>query len=81
MLAHSAYPARHVLDAEIAAIIRAQQDRDFLATLAEWQHASGTDRAYWRRYVRLAIAEERVRLARSRAALRTATTRNRQEAA
>ena len=67
---------RKALSAEIAQIIRAQRDRDFVATLAEWQRASGTDRAYWRRYVRLAIAEERARLAKSRAALRAAATRN-----
>jgi len=48
------------LSAEIAQILRAQRDRDFVATLAEWQRASGTDRAYWRRYVRLAIAEDRM---------------------
>ena len=65
----------------IAALIRAQRHRDFTATLAEWQRASGTDRAYWRRYVRLHIAEERARLAKSRAALRFAATRARKDAA
>ena len=74
--AGSAPGQREALSAEIAQIIRAQRDRDFVATLAEWQRASGTDRAYWRRYVRLAIAEERARLAKSRAALRAAATRN-----
>ena len=61
----------------IAAIIRAQTARDFLATLAEWQRASGKDRAYWRKYVRMHIAEERARLARSRAALHAAATQAR----
>ena len=60
---------------DIPAIIRAQTARDFLATLEEWQRASGTDRAYWRRYVRMHIREERARLARSRASLHAAATR------
>jgi len=72
---------REALSAEIAQILRAQRDRDFVATLAEWQRASGTDRVYWCCYVRLAIAEERARLAKSRGALFAVTTRNRQEAA
>ena len=59
----------------IAAIIRAQTARDFSAALAEWQRASGEDRAYWRRTLRLYIREERARLAKSRAALIAAATR------
>ena len=61
----------------IAAIIRMQRDRDFLATIAEWQRASGEDRAYWRRYVRIYIAEERAHQRRCAAALRAAAIRQR----
>jgi hypothetical protein len=33
---------------EAAALIRSARLRDMLAAIAEWQRASGTDRAYWR---------------------------------
>lgn len=66
---------------DIPAIIRAQTARDFLAALEEWQRASGADRAYWRKYVRMHIREERARLAKSRAALHAAATRTRRDAA
>jgi hypothetical protein len=33
---------------EAARLIRSARLRDMLAAIAEWQRASGTDRAYWR---------------------------------
>lgn len=37
------------LAADGARIVRRQCHRDMLASIAEWQRASGPDRAYWRR--------------------------------
>lgn len=62
---------------DISAIIRAQTARDFSATIAEWQRASGEDRAYWRKYVKLYIREERAHQAKCAAALRAAAIRQR----
>jgi hypothetical protein len=33
---------------EAARLLRTARLRDMLAAIAEWQRASGTDRAYWR---------------------------------
>lgn len=39
--------------------LREQRLRDALAAVAEYRHATGTDRAYWRRVARVALREFR----------------------
>lgn len=40
--------------------LRDQRLHDLLAAIGEWRDATGKDRAYWRRRVRIALADYRV---------------------
>lgn len=52
-------PGTHRSLSDAAAIIRDQRRRDLLASIAEWERASGPDRTYWRRDARHRLAEWR----------------------
>jgi hypothetical protein len=57
--------------------MRAQLLRDMLAAIAEWSHATGADRDYWRGIARDQIREFRRRyLIPERAAFEAAVARN-----
>ena len=43
----------------VARILRDQRRRDLLASIAEWERASGPDRTYWRRDARHRLREWR----------------------
>ena len=47
--------------AEAARLIRSARLRDMLAAIAEWERASGTDRAWWRSHASHLIRQWRRR--------------------
>lgn len=63
---------------DAAAIIRDQRRRDLLASIAEWERASGPDRVWWRRDARHRLAEwRRLHTQPERAAFQAAVARSR----
>ena len=62
---------------DTARILRDHRRRDMLASIAEWERASGTEREWWRRDARHRLAEWRTLYQRpERAAFRQAVARS-----